>query len=180
MKNFLKYYIAFFKVGLFTIGGGYAMLPIIEKEIVEKKKWVSSDEVFNSYALAQSIPGIIAVNASTLLGYKIGGIIAAIATCLGVISPSIIIIMIIAKFYSKFSDISLVQGAFQGIKLAVVALLISTIVKMVKKYVKDVTGVILVLITLISLMFFNVSPIIIIVVGAIVSILIYNKRGNEN
>lgn len=183
MKNFkeiIKYYTIFFKIGLFTIGGGYAMLPIIEKELVEKYKWSTEEEVLDSYALAQSIPGVIAVNTAALIGVKGRGFWGALASCLGVISPSIIIIVIISAFFSRLREITIVENAFKGVRAAVLALLVISVYRMIRKSVKDIWGIILLSIAFVSVLFFNVSPIYIIIGAVIVSIFIYNRKEKDD
>lgn len=180
MKKLISYYMVFFKVGLLTIGGGYAMLPVLQKEAVENKSWFSETDVLDSYALAQSIPGIIAVNASALLGYKLNGVKGAIATCLGVITPSLIIIIIIASIYHQAAELPIVHRAFSGIRIAVLAILTMTIIRMIKTSIKDIGGILLALITLICILVFKISPIYIILVGILVSVLIYYRRGEHN
>jgi chromate transporter len=183
MKDFreiIKYYIVFFKIGLFTIGGGYAMLPIVEKELVEKNKWSTEEEVLDSYALAQSIPGVIAVNTSALLGIKGKGFWGAVAASLGVISPSVVIIIIISIFFSRFREIAAVANAFRGIRIAVLALLILSIYNMVRRSVKDIWGIILLIVSFVCVMFFSISPIYVIIGAAIISIFIYDRKEKDN
>ena len=122
MKLLLDLYATFFRIGLFTFGGGYAMLPLIQREVVEKKGWATEDEVMDYYAVGQCTPGVIAVNVATFIGYKNKGIAGGILATLGVVSPSIVIISIIAAFLSRFSDSAYVQHALAGIRLAVCAL----------------------------------------------------------
>jgi chromate transporter len=180
VKEIIKYYIIFFKIGLFTIGGGYTMLPIIEKEVVEKNKWVSEEEVMDSYALAQSIPGVIAVNTATLIGSKLSGFFGALAAVLGVITPSIIIIIIVAIFFNRFIEITEVANAFRGIRIAVLSLLMATTYKMTKKTIKDIAGIVLAISSFICVMFLNVSPIYVIIASAVISIIFYYRKEKDN
>lgn len=175
--GFFELYYTFFKIGLLTFGGGFSMLPIIEKEAVERKGWFEYEELVNSFAVAQSIPGIIAVNTSALLGFKLKKITGAVASCFGVISPSIIIILIISKGYEHFSDNLYISKSLEGIRVAVLALLISTLISLIKKSIKDHWGVILALSAFILISFVNISPIYVILVGIFASGLIYHKRG---
>lgn len=180
MKKWLICFWSFFKIGLFTIGGGYTMLPIIENELVKKQKWTTHDEVLDSYALGQSIPGVIAVNTATLLGFKIGGVGLAIGSFLGVISPSIIIIAIISVFYAQATSYEIVEKGLEGVRIAVLALLCTTVYQLIRKSIKDWFGIILAMSAFGMLMFIKVSPIWVLIVGAIVSILYYQKRGQKN
>lgn len=181
-KEILQFYMVFFKIGLLTIGGGYAMLPMIEREIVEKHGWSTDEEVMDSYALAQSIPGVIAVNTATLLGIKWKGFWGAVAASLGVISPSIIIITIIAVFFTKFREVSEVANAFRGIRIAVLALLILSIYKMIQKIVHDLWGIFLATLSFISVLIVGISPVWVIIGATILSIAIYyrKERNNDN
>lgn len=178
--RFIECYISFFKIGLLTIGGGYTMLPIIEKELIQHKKWVTDEDVLNSYALAQSIPGIIAVNTAVLLGYKLGRIKGALAFCLGVISPSIIIILLVAKVYENVLGNQLIEHALNGIRIAVLAMLFVTVFNLVKKSIKDFWGVALALSAFIAVSFLDVSPVYTILAGIVLSILIYHRKDPAN
>lgn len=171
MKKLLNIYFAFFKIGAFTFGGGYAMLPIIQEEVVNKKKWATEDEVLDYYAIGQSTPGIIAINTATFIGYNEKGILGAIAATFGLVSPSLIIITIIARFFKNFQDLKVVQAAFGGIQVAVTALIAVTVKDLFKQSVKDRSGVVLFVIAFISVGLFNVSPIILVVLSAIFGIL---------
>lgn len=143
MKILWDLYSAWFRMGLFTFGGGYAMLPMIQKEAIEKYHWATEDEIMDYYALGQVTPGIIAVNTATFVGYKVNGVSGGIAATLGVISPSLIIITIIAGLISNFSDIPLVQHALGGIQIGVCVLLFEAIRKLFTKSVKDITSFII-------------------------------------
>ena len=131
-------YTAWFRMGLFTFGGGYAMLPMIQKEAIEKYHWATEDEIMDYYALGQVTPGIIAVNTATFVGYKVKGVAGGIAATLGVISPSLVIITIIAGLITNFSDIPIVQHALNGIQIGVCVLLFEAIRKLILKGVKDI------------------------------------------
>ena len=128
MKVLVQLYWAWFKMGLFTFGGGYAMLPMIQQEVIEKYKWATEDEIMEYYAIGQCTPGIIAVNTATFVGYYQKGVLGAIAATLGVISPSFIIIGIIASLISNFAEIEVVQHALKGINVAVCVLMFTAIV----------------------------------------------------
>ena len=165
MKKYLEYYLTWFRIGLFTFGGGYAMLPMIEKEIIERHHWTTEDEVMNYYAIAQCTPGVIAVNVSTFVGYFQSGVLGALFSTLGVISPSIVIISAIAGILTSFSDLAVVQHALAGIRIAVCILMSTSIIKLFKKGVVDVyTSVIFGAALLIAVMT-NV-PTVLLVIGA--------------
>lgn len=148
METLIDLYFVWAKMGLFTFGGGYAMLPIIQREIIEKRKWATDEEVMNYYAIGQATPGIIAVNTATFIGYKIKGVIGAVVATFGIVTPSFIIISVISGLISNFSDIPIVQNALGGIRVAVCCLMIIAILKLWKSNVKNYVSVILVLLGL--------------------------------
>lgn len=119
----LSLFKTFFKIGAFTLGGGYAMIPIIEAEVVEKHKWVNKEEFLDLIAVAQSCPGVFAANISIFIGYKLRGVKGAVSTCLGAVLPSFLIILLIAMFFHRFAENPIVQSIFRGIRPAVVALI---------------------------------------------------------
>jgi chromate transporter len=142
MKKLLQLYWIFFKLGIVNFGGGYALLPLLQKELVEKYKWTTDEEVIDYYAIGQCTPGAIAVNVSTFIGYKVKGVLGGIVATLGFISPAFVIIFIIATILSNFSDIPQVQSAFKAIRVCVFVLILSAIVKLRKKSVFDVVTII--------------------------------------
>lgn len=171
MKELFELFFIFFKMGSFTFGGGYAMLPIIQEEIVNKRKWATDEEILDYYAIGQSTPGIIAVNTATFIGYNRKGLLGGIFATLGIVSPSIVIITIIARFFENFQDYDLVQNAFGGIRVVVAALILNTVIKMYKDSVKDLLGVALFLISFLLLVFLDITPIIVIIISAIAGII---------
>ncbi|WP_055666058.1 chromate transporter [Desnuesiella massiliensis] len=132
MNKLIDMFLVFFKIGAFTIGGGYAMVPLIEKEVVDKKQWVEKEEFVDMLALAQSSPGPIAVNTAVFVGYKVGGVPGLIFTTLGSVLPSFIIILIIASFFVGIQDSPVVERIFKGIRPAVVALIAAPVIRMGK------------------------------------------------
>lgn len=172
MKQLLDLFYIFARIGGFTFGGGYAMLPMLQKEVVEKRKWATQEELMDYYAIGQCTPGIIAVNTATFIGYKLKGISGAIFATLGVITPSIVIIGIIAAFISGFQDIEIVQHAFAGIRAAVVALITHSVLKLSKKSVIDVITFIIFLAVALLSFFTDLSPAIFILISAIASLII--------
>ena len=137
MNTLIDLFFTFCRIGGLTFGGGYAMLPMIQKEIVEEKKWATEEEVLDYYAVGQCTPGIIAVNTATFIGYKVQGIIGAIVATLGVVFPSLIIITIIAALLKNFASYAIIQHAFSGIRVVVIALIISAILKLAKTSIKN-------------------------------------------
>ena len=171
--SLLELYTAFFKVGLFTFGGGLAMLPIIEREVVDNKKWATYEELLDYYAVSQSTPGIIMVNVSTFIGYKERGLIGGIISTLGVISPSLIIITLIASLIENFASISYVQSALKGIAAGISAIMISSLIKLGKSSIKDILGVVLCIIGFVISFFTKISIIYVVVFGIAVGIIKY-------
>ncbi len=164
MKEILELFVSFFKIGLFTFGGGYAMLPMIEREIVDKHKWSTKDEILDIYSMSQCTPGVIAVNAATFIGAKIKGFFGALFATLGVITPSIIIITVIAEFISNFAHLPIVTHAFAGIRVAVAALIFSTCIKLFKSAVKCPEQLGIAIASFAAVTFLGASPIVIVIV----------------
>ncbi|MGI5059027.1 chromate transporter [Treponema pectinovorum] len=148
-----------FKVGLFTFGGGIAMLPILERELVEKRGWTTSNELLDWFAIGQSTPGIIAVNVSTFIGYKKAGVIGACVATFAMVLPSIIIITIIAIFINNFAELLWVQKALRGINVAVAAILTNAVYKFAKKSVKDAFGFFLLVLAFVLIFVFKVPTV---------------------
>ena len=172
MKTLIQMFLTFARIGGFTFGGGYAMLPMLQKEVVEKYKWATNDELLDYYAIGQCTPGVIAVNTATFIGYKLKGIPGAIFATLGVVTPSVIIIGIIAAFVSNFRDLEVVQWAFSGVRAAVVALILSASIKIGKKSLVDIfTVLIFVAVTVLSF-FTDLSPVIFVVTAAVCGLVI--------
>lgn len=183
IKSLLELYSTFFFVGLTTFGGGLAMLPIVEHEVCDKKKWVTEDELMDYYAIAQSTPGIIAVNVATFCGKKIAGTMGAILATIGVVTPSIIIITAIAKFIDIINQINWVRKALMGINVAVAANLTYTAYNFTKRSVKNVGGAILYLLAFVLIFFFKVRSVWIVLSAMSIGIIYYwimkRKGGKE-
>lgn len=179
MKTLIDLFFTFCRIGGLTFGGGYAMLPMIQKEIVEEKKWATEEEVLDYYAVGQCTPGIIAVNTATFIGYKVQGIIGAIVATLGVVFPSLIIITIIAALLKNFANYSIVQHAFSGIRVVVIALIVSAILKLAKTSIKNSTTLIIAIIAFILVAFVNLSPIYIVVAAACIGLILKFIRGRK-
>ncbi|ACV28156.1 chromate transporter, chromate ion transporter (CHR) family [Anaerococcus prevotii] len=178
MNTLLELYLTFFKMGLFTFGGGYAMLPLLEREVVDKKGWASHEEILDYYAIGQSTPGIIAINTSTFCGYKVCGNIGGIVASLGFISPSIIIISIIAKFLQSFSHLAIIQHAFAGIRVAVCALVFYSVLKMIRKDANTGLKFMVFILTFVAIGFLSISPIVVVITVGVFGILL--GRGKKN
>lgn len=137
MRPFIKIFLIFARIGVCTFGGGYSMLPMFQRELVEANGWLTENELADYYSVSQCIPGIIAVNTAALAGYKYKGRMGGIVAVIGVIFPSIAIILFIAAFISNFSGIKIVQNAFAGIRVCVCVLIINTVIKLWKHAVTD-------------------------------------------
>ncbi len=167
MKVIFELFLAFFRIGLFTFGGGYAMLPLIERETVEKHEWSTNDEILDIFSMSQCTPGVIAVNTATFIGKKVGGVIGAVAATLGVVAPSIIIITLVATVLGNFSDLEVVQHAFAGIRAAVAALIFASCIKLYKSAVKSKLQLLICAIAFVLVAFFGISPMIIVIAAGI-------------
>ena len=167
----LTLFLSFAKVGVLTFGGGYAMIPILEREIVDRQGWASSEELMDYYAVGQCTPGVIAVNTATFIGYKIAGNIGAVAATLGVIFPSFVIITVIAGIIRNFADIPAVKSAFAGIRVCVCVLIFNSVIKLWKGAVKDKAALVLCLLVFVLSVFFNISPIVFVLFCAAAGIL---------
>lgn len=172
-KLLMELFFTFFKIGSFTFGGGYAMIPLIEREVVEKKRWVSEEEVVDVFAVAQSMPGAIAINSSTFIGYKIAGKRGAVVATLGVVLPSFFIIALIAIFYSQFQDAAAVKAVFSGIRPAIVSLIAVAAIRISKTSIVDWTGLILAILSSFSVVFFDVHAAFAILGGATAGLAIF-------
>ena len=155
IKGYLSIFLTMLKIGLFTFGGGYAMIALLENEFVEKKKWLEKDEFLDVAAIAESTPGPIAINAATYIGYKNAGIIGSMMATLGICIPSFVIIYAISLFFDAFLSLTLVAYAFKGIQICVVYLILTAGLKMLKQMKKTVFNMIIISITLISMIVFS-------------------------
>ena len=150
-KEYLSLFLTMLKIGLFTFGGGYAMIALLENEFVAKKKWIEKDEFLDVAAIAESTPGPIAINAATYIGFKNAGIVGSIIATLGICIPSFVIIYAISLFFDAFLSLTLVAYAFKGIQICVVYLILSAGLKMLKQMKKTEFNIIIILITLICM-----------------------------
>ena len=178
LKNLLSLFLTFFKLGIFAIGGGPTMLTLLQGELVEKKKWLSNDELMEMTAIAESTPGPIAINLATYLGYKRGGFFGALLSTLGVVITPFALMFVISLFLEKFLSFEAVKYAFMGVKVGVVFLLLKVSITLIKSLKKDWFGVTLlsvvtvamVIITILSVKF---SAIYFIMLGAVLGLLVY-------
>lgn len=169
-------FITFFKIGAFTIGGGLAMLPVIEREIVDKKGYIDKEEIIDAFAVAQSLPGIISVNTAIYVGYRISGIIGSIVSTLGTVLPSFITILIIAILFPAVSGNIMVNKALTGVKAGVAAVIATSVISLGKRVIKNVFAVILTVVAFVLAAVFDFSIVFIILAGGLTGYIYYTLR----
>ena len=186
MKNKLKLYLqlllTFMKIGVVTFGGGYAMIPIIENEISEKKGWIHPDDLLEVVAISETTPGPIAICAATFIGYRVAGVIGAFCATLGVVIPSFVIIYLISLFLRTFEQLTVIKYAFFGIRAGVLALLVKAVVSMFKKSPKNYVAYFIMAASFVAVAFFSANVIIVIISAAAIGLaafLIARKAGKE-
>ena len=177
MKLLWDLFFTFFRIGGLTFGGGYAMLPMLQNEIVEKRDWATEEELLDYYAVGQCTPGIIAVNTATFVGQKIKGFWGAVFATAGVVFPSLVIISIIAGFIQSFSHLAWVQHAFAGIRVAVAVLVVNAVLKLWKSGIKDLLGIIIFIVTFVVSAVFSLSPVFVVIAAILVGILAGRLKG---
>ena len=182
MKKLIDLFLTFSKIGLFTFGGGYAMISLIENNCVERKKWISHDEMMNITVIAESTPGPIAINAATFVGYKQAKLLGAIAATLGMILPSFLIILLISFFFDNFLEITVIANAFKGIKIAVGLLILDAGITMIGKMQKKAFPRIIMICTFAAMMCINIfawnfSSVMLLLIAAVISIVFFIVKG---
>lgn len=182
LKKALNLFVVFFKIGAFTFGGGYAMIPLIQKEVAENKKWVTDDDILEIIAIAESTPGPIAINSATFVGYRVCGFWGSFFATLGVVLPSFIIILIISSVLSQFGDLKPVKYAFNGIRAGVLALLFKALWTMYKKCPKGIVSYIVMAFSFVLTAFVNI-PVLYVLIGCavfgLVSSIIIDRRSTN-
>ena len=168
LMRYVQLFTAFFKIGLFTFGGGMSMLPMLQKELVESKKWLTEEEILNYFAIGQCTPGIIAVNVATFCGYKRAGLSGAIVSTIGIVCPSWIVITLIAGSISRFSDIVWIQRAMKGVYVAVAALLARAVFTFGKKIITDFVTAGIAVGAFLAMSMWNISGILIVLAAGII------------
>ncbi|HCJ58131.1 chromate transporter [Lutispora sp.] len=166
----------FFKIGCFTIGGGYAMVPVIQREIVENKKWITQDEFLDAIALTNSLPGPLATNAATYVGYKMAGIPGTLAAVFATALPSFLIILTIAIFFTSIKDNIMVQHIFSGVRPAVVSLIVYAVIKLAKSIGFKTKNVIISVGTLLGMIFLNIHPFIAVTASGIIGFFFFREE----
>ena len=166
-KTYVSLFASFFKIGLVTFGGGLAMLPILKRDLVDSKGWLTEDEILDYFAIGQSTPGIIAVNVATFVGYKRAGVIGSIFSTSGIVFPSLIIISLIAAFVSNFNELAWVQKALKGINVAVSVLLVKAVFSFGKKTVFDLCTFLIAALSFVLMFAFKVQGVWIVIGSAL-------------
>jgi chromate transporter len=179
VREYLELFWAFIVVGCTTFGGGYTAIPVLEREMIKKRGWLTMDEVLDFYTIAQITPGIILVNIATFSGYKRKGIPGGIIATIGLVVPGVSLMLLISLFIKRFAEYPIVQHAFSGIRLAVCALILDTTVKLFKGFWKDYKALIISIIAFVLSAIFSVSPVYIIPVAGLAGFLLFSPRGKN-
>lgn len=174
MKILFELFFSFAKMGLFTFGGGYAMLPMIKREVVEKNKWATEDEIMDYYAIGQVTPGVIAVNTATFVGHKVKGLIGSIFATMGMIVPPIIIITLIAIFLKNFSHLMVIKYAFNGIRACVCVQVFQAIFMMAKKSLPDLICIVIFILVIIFSVTNILDPTLLVILAGVTGVIIKN------
>lgn len=180
LKQLGRLFITFAVVGVTTFGGGYAMLPALQREVVEKRRWATDEEVMDWYAIGQCTPGVIAVNTATFVGQKLAGVLGGIFATLGVVFPSLVIITIIAAFIQNFAHLPAVQSAFSGIRVCVCVLILNAVVKLWKKSVIDWKTLLIFIAVFACSVFLSISPVIYVLAAAIAGIIVKELEARKS
>jgi chromate transporter len=175
LKEYFDLLATFFKLGAFTFGGGYAMIPVVERELIKKKGWIDMDEVMDYYAIAQVTPGVIAVNLSTFVGCKRKGPAGGVLATIGFVLPGIVFVTVIAICLGNFADLPVVRRAFTGIRVAVGALILDTAIKTVKGTLKNWKSLVLYIMVFALSFIWKVSPVLLITASGVAGLLVFTK-----
>ena len=176
MNELLDLFCTFARIGGLTFGGGYAMLPMLQREVVEKRGWCTDEELMDYYAIGQCTPGIIAVNTATFVGQKNRGAAGGIMATLGVVAPSLVIITVIAAFIQNFADLAIVQNAFAGIRVCVCVLILNAVLKLLKSSVVDKTTAVIYAVVALLATVTDLSPVVFVLLAGVMGILLKNRK----
>jgi chromate transporter len=179
LKEYFELFLVFIKMGCLTFGGGYAMIPVLERELIKKKGWVTMEEVMDYYTIAQVTPGVIAVNVSTFIGFKKKGPLGGILSTLGFVSPGALFVLIIAIFLRNFADIPALNHAFMGIRVAVGALILDTVIKLFKGVFKDFKAIIIFFLAFCLSAVWSASPVLLVAAAGAAGFLLYRPKKPE-
>ncbi len=172
----LELFLVFLRISAVTIGGGYVMFPMLKREVVDSKRWISDQEMVDYYALGQSIPGIIAMNTSTLIGYRKRGVPGAFVAAAGMATPSLVVILLIAAFLTPYFNLPVVQKAFAGIRAAVVAMIVMAVLQVGKKSVDSVAKLVISIGAFLAIAGLHIHPVLMIVAGSMLGLLLFRKE----
>lgn len=173
MSKYMQLFTTFCKIGAFTFGGGYAMIPLIQKEVVEKKKWINEEDLINVFAVAESTPGPVAINSATFVGYRTGGVLGAFAATIGVVLPSFLIILALSYVISWFESLTVVKYAFEGIRAGVLALILQALFTMFKHCPKNRSSIVLIALSFVLVTFFSINTIFVIIACGLIGMACY-------
>ena len=173
LELYWQLFSSWFKIGLFTFGGGYAMLPLIEKEVVERRRWAAQEDIIDIFALSQSLPGAIAINSAIFLGYRLGRVGGAVVSAVGVVLPSMLVILGIAVFFTTLKGNAAVMAAFTGIRAAVAGLITAAAVRIARSSIRNLAAVILAALSLGISLFTEIHAAWVILFGAMAGIIIF-------
>jgi chromate transporter len=176
MSEYIKMFVAFFKIGLFTFGGGYAMLPMFRRELIEKNQYITEENLLDYYSIGQCTPGIIAVNVATFTGYKIKGLSGALVATFAIVLPSLVIITAIAGILNTVSENKWVAHAFAGIRIGVIALLLNEVITLARKTIKTKFQITVMLLIAVVLFCFKLSPIVAVLTAAVLGVLKFQRQ----
>ncbi len=179
MKELFSLFFTFAKVGVMTFGGGYAMLPILQREGADKKGWATDEELMDYFAIGQCTPGVIAVNTATFIGQKTKGVIGGIVATLGVVFPSLIIISLLAGVIEAFSHLEWVQHAFGGVRICVCVLIINAVVKLFKKAIVDRKTLLIFIAVTLGSTLTDLSPVIFVLIAGVIGIVLKLIEGRK-
>jgi len=176
MKLLKDLFFVTLRIGAFTFGGGYAMIPLMQREFVEKRGWIDEKDIVDIFAIAQSVPGVIAINSSIFIGYRIAGVSGAISAALGVTLPSLVVLSIISFYYIQFKSNTYIVAAMEGVRAAVVALMASAVIKLGKPSIKDGFGWVAAVLAFLAVVIFDIHAILLIVCGGIAGWLLKRRK----
>lgn len=176
MNLYADLFVTFARMGVMTFGGGYAMLPILQREVVQKKKWATDEEIMDYFAIGQCTPGIIAVNTATMIGQKQGGVAGGIIATLGLVFPSFLIITLLAGVIETFSHLAVVQKAFAGIRICVCVLILNAVIKLFRKAIVDKATLVIFIAVMALAYFTSLNPVIFVIIAAVLGIVIQNFK----
>lgn len=181
-KAIIHLFFSFIKIGAFTFGGGYAMIPLIQKEVVEKRKWITDREILEIIAISESTPGPIAVNAATFIGYKTAGFLGALGATAGVVLPSFLIIAVVSLVLRQFENLKAVKFAFEGIRAGVLALIVRALVSMYRQCPRKKISYIIAVLSFLCVAFYRINVLIVIIICAVIGLVysIMEERREKN